>query len=816
MIKRNALFFVICVSLSITSLHALDLDIPVNMENKAKDWGAPPSCAIDAPARIENLLPLVNHRTGINFGNTITGPFLPNGVASSSPHSERGGTNHYSEKAGVVEGFGQMHVHGTGGAGTYGQLAIFPHTGDLRTRFRKLGSKKANEIIDADYYAVTLTDFDTRVEVTPTHNVNYWAFTYPQTDKAQLLFDPCVYGTVHYSKGCFHGGCHMVDASLSEDGKTLTGKARYSGGWCTGMNEYYVYFTIELSRAASAFGTWKDDEIQAENRTVQFDKGHWEEEPKLTQKKGRVITGPHEGFYFTFDTQVEQRVEMKISVSFRNIENSQHFIRAQIGKKSFDAVRKDAQDAWNAYLSRIIVEGGPEKEISAFYSFLHHTRAMPRNKTGDDPYYMNGDYWDDHYSTWDTWRSLFPLYSLIDHTALASVVNGLTNLQKSLGCIPKNFVAGKSGVFALSGICADNIVAEAIIKDIPGLDIEQAWTALRATVCDTGRKPDYKERGWIPFPKDKTERTSRRSSCSNTLEYAIADYNSALAAQKLGHAEDASMLFQRSRSWQNIWNPEALDKETGIKGFIVPRNEDGTFLALSESKKSQKGKKDLSFFHLRSSHTAAFTEGTAWTYSFLMNHDVHHLIELCGGKEAFIEKMEAGYSTHGNGKHGVMGLGNEPGFFIPWMACYANRPDMTARFARVNALKGRGSGMYTAGGNYPGGEDSGAMSSWWVFWALGLFPNAGSDVYLLHGPFFEKITMQLPNGKTFIIEGQNAGEASPYVQSATLNGQAYNQCWIRHADIMKGGTLSFVMGPEPSAWAHDGLVPPSLSDHYTK
>lgn len=445
---------------------------------------------------------------------------------------------------------------------------------------------------------------------------------------------------------------------------------------------------------------------------------------------------------------------------------------------------------------------------------------MPRNGTGDDPYYWNSPYWDDQYSTWDTYHSLYPLKSLVDSGMMAEAANFFARCQESFGYIPRHFVAGQPSVVALGGATADPIVTEAILKRLPGVEADRCYAALLASANhNLGRRPGYlkDDRGYITIP---WRRKDNRYPGAETLQGNQSDAWISLVARRRGDKANAERYAKRAQGWKYLWNPEALDEDPAIKGFVTPRYEDGRFIPV---RKEKNDKIDYEYWHpkydesqmpewinVRQDTGGFFGEGNYWTFSLLINQDPAALIERCGGPEAFVRRLEVGFENN------LMGLWNEPGFFIPHLANYAGRPDITAKWSRFAMIGRRARLTYTTKlgprGNYGGDEDSGAMSSRWVLWSMGLFPNGGSDIWLLHGPFFTKVTLQLENGNDLIIIGENAGENNPYVQSCELNGKPWNQCWIRHEDLIKGGVLKFVMGPQPSKWAHHGVLPPSLGD----
>lgn len=762
---------------------------------------------------LKNLLPHVDHSYDTWNGSAIAGPYMPNGFASPQPNTPKGGTSFYKGWESKIYGFAQAHVHGTGGQGNYGWIMFMPQTGVINTDWKTYLSSKANEVLDVDYYSVEMPEHKVRTRITPAHNSSLYRFDF-SGNPAHLVVDISYMGTADLN--LYEGGCHSIHAQFSDDGRVVSGAAVYSGGWGTGLKERDLFFYIEQERAPQAFGTWNKEGMHTGERKLIQDNGSWSELWKAGHKE-RYVTASHAGIYFTVADSTKP-VHVKIGLSKRSVENARYFAQHQIDGFDFEGTRAVCRKEWNRRLSRILVEG-PDDDVRAFYTFLHHTWVMPRLLTGDDPYGWNTDYWDDQYSTWDTFRSLYPLKSLIDQEMMAGAANFLTRCQEEFGYIPRHMVNGVPWNGGLDGDTGDDILTEALLKQIPGVDVDRAYAALKGAAFDAkgGRRKAYLKdnRGWMPVPWDGVLTGNRRPG-GETVHNNTVDARLAVIASMRGEDETARILGSRSQGWTNLWNPDAVDEDESIRGFMTPRYEDGTFIPVRNEKLDRAGygarygeMQMPEWINVRQIAGNFFGEGHYWTYSLLVNHDPLRLIEKCGGPDAFVRRMEVGYENR------LMGLGNQPGFFIPWLACYAGRPDVTAKWARHAAIGRRLHKVYDIGsgakGGYGGSEDSGAMSSWWIFWSMGLFPNAGSDVYLLHGPFLPRITIQLENGRDFIIEGEGAGETSPYVQSCEFNGKPWNQCWIRHRDIMNGGTLKFTMGPEPSKWAQNGRLPPSFS-----
>jgi predicted alpha-1,2-mannosidase len=419
---------------------------------------------------------------------------------------------------------------------------------------------------------------------------------------------------------------------------------------------------------------------------------------------------------------------------------------------------------------------------------------MPRDRTGDSPKWETAEpYWDDHYAGWDTWRTVFPLLALIQPDKVAGNIRSFADRFRHNGFVSDTFVAGNDMRLQQGGDNVDNIIADGFAKGVPGVDWSAAYAVMQHNADEerlgfigfgNGPPPDndltrsYKRNGWIP--------AEAKMSCSYTLEYALNDACAARVASGLGRGADAEAYARRARSWESLWNPGS--ESDGFSGWISPRRADGTWQA-DDPKKAHGSWEDV------------FYEGNGWTYSFLVPQDFAALIERMGGRERFVARLDHGAAN------GLIDYSNEPGFLALRAFHYALRPDRCSYWVRDVMTR-----RYSLNG-YPGNEDSGAMGSWYVFSALGFFPNAGQDVYLINGPLFPKATLTLGNGNTFVIEGVNAAAANPFVQTCELNGAPLQNAWLSHAEIAGGGTLHCVMGPVASRFGQDGAPPPSLSTH---
>jgi len=705
-----------------------------------------------------NPVDFVDSRIGTaNDGsNCVIGPQLPFGSINPSPQTPGGDHDGY-DPGQPIRGFGQLHVSGTG-YGKYGQVFVSPQVG-LATGEAEHDSPKSNETAFPYEYGVTLTKYNIRTQFTPSWHSALYQFTYPQTNDAHLLID--ISHNIPMNIANIGGKVLSAKVSIDSINSTVKGYGKYNGGF--GGGDYTVYFFARIDKKQILCGTWKNTLIQPKD-TVET----------LSVANDRI------GAYLKFSTTANEVVRMKIAVSFKSIAQAQKWLDTEIPDWNYDALKEKAKNAWNTELSKISIEESNADSKKIFYTAMYHAMLMPRNRTNDMVGFAeNASVWDDHYAVWDTWRTLFPLMSLINPEMVKGNINSFVERYKKNKRVRDAYIAGFDMAEEQGGNNIDNIIADGYIKGIPGVDWEAAYTVLkndadkeRAGWQGWGNNSisdlvmgSYKKQGWIP---------AGVMSCSKSLEYSYNDYCTALMAKGLGKTVDYTTYLERSKKWVNLWNAEALSDQ--YKGFIVPRKADGSWVNIDLKKNW-------------GSWQEYFYEASSWTYSYFVPHQMDRLVYMTGGAEKLSAKLDYGF------KNGLIDYANEPAFLAVQAFHYAARPDLASYWVRKLMTT-----KYSLKG-YPGNDDSGAMSSWYIFSSLGFFPNAGQDIYYLIGPLYTKSSISLGEGKTITIEAQNASKTNLYIQSCTINGVEWTKSWFSHSDIKDGTTIKFVMGPNPSNWA---------------
>ena len=713
------------------------------------------------PSFVDSVYPFL----GVDWGgNTFIGAALPFGMTKVGPDMEsfdsrKSGFGYWTD--GRILGF--SHTHLSGAQGKYGNILVMPVTGPLA--IDDIHSPRTAEVNHPGYYATRLTRYNAFVELTSTRRVALHRYTFSTAAPSHITLNisHCLSKGASSEAQRFVGGqVHFVS------NREIEGEGRYAGGWNKG-GEYTVYFSMVLDTPAITTRTWTGSEItSAQQASVDHD----------------LPLGA------TFDLPVHpgQVVQAKVAISFVSIEQARATLQQEAPGWSFDAVRRTSSRVWNQALLKIQIHGETGSKRIQFYTAMYHTMLMPTDRTGENPDWKSSEpYYDDYYAIWDTFRSSGPLLTLIAPDRQRDLIRALIDIYRHTGYMP-DARSGNDNGRTQGGSNANIVVADAWVKHLTGIDYATAFDAMLKDASVPPANPqkegrggilDYNSKGYITLADER--------SGSRTVEYAYDDFAIAEVACGLHHPTEAALFARRANNWQNLWDPN-LSAE-GFNGFLRPRNTDGTWAA-----------PDL---QVRGTWPDFFYEGDLWTYSFYAPQDVRRLIEMSGGNKTFVQRLDnIFYRQH-------FDVTNEPGFLMPVLYNWAGRPDHTADVISQlleKAFTDQRSGI-------PGNDDSGAMSSWFIFNSLGFYPNAGQDIYLIGTPSFPRADILLSPGKTLRIIAKNLDpeHLNHYVQSASINGAPLNQSWFRHSQIANGGTLELTMGPAPSAWGTTN-PPSSLSD----
>jgi predicted alpha-1,2-mannosidase len=487
--------------------------------------------------------------------------------------------------------------------------------------------------------------------------------------------------------------------------------------------------------------------------------------------------------YFRFDTRSGVPILVKVGISSVDVEGALRNLRAELDHWDFEKVRADAAAAWNTELNKIQLTGGTDAQLTNFYTALYHAMTAPNLFMDVDGRYRGRDFQihkaEDFsnytvFSLWDTFRAAHPLYNIIDQKRTRDFIRTFLVQYEQGGRLPVWELAANE-TDTMIGYHAVSVIADAAAKGIDGFDLNKAFEAMKhsAELRQHRGLGAYIDHGFISMEDE-------RESVSKVLEYAYDDWCIAEVARMLGKTADYQRYNARAQSYKNVFDSSS--------GFMRPRS-NGNWLELFDPREV----------------TFGFTEANSWQYTFFAPHDVSGLIALMGGRRRFAERLDrlfaADSRTTGREQVDITGLigqyahGNEPSHHMAYLYNYVGQPWKTQ--SRVRQIMDQ---FYKADPDgLIGNEDCGQMSAWYVLSAAGFYPvTPGSTVYVIGSPLFPEVRFNLENGKSFVIRANGISERNVYVQSATLNGRAYNKSFLLHRDLMAGGELVFQMGPRPS------------------
>jgi len=757
-------------------------------------------CTEKQAEKTNNYVDYVDPIIGTDFhGHTFPGAALPGGMVQLSPDTgvedwDWCSGYHYSDNS--VMGFSHLHRSGMG-AGDWGDILLMPTIGDIKV---VPGSKENpdegyrsrfshdEEVASPGYYAVNLKDYSVKVELTVSERAGFHRYTFPKSEVAHILVD-----VGHGIREKFRVGSEVEIISDTE----IAGH-RHSHGFVKNKN---VYFYAKFSKPFKASGTWNGADIKSGSKED---------------------TGLYLGAYVDYETSENETIEVKVGISYTNIEQARLNLEKEIPGWNFDEVKKAAAERWNTSLSKIEVEtptGNDEqynhnKKVT-FYTALYHALLFPATFSDVDGKYVGLDgqvhtatnftYRSD-FSLWDVYRAQMPLLTIIEPQRIVDGVNTMIAQYEQGGWLPTPQQFGNSYTNDMIGDHPVDVIADAYKKGITDFDAEKAYEAVRKNALETppadhpsrGRVglSYYMDLGYLPYNKV-------RESVSRTLEYAYNDWCVAQFAQALGKTDDYNLFLKRAHNYMNLMDPET--------GLARPKDSDGKWLT------------PFNPTFVGHGDQRHYTEANAWQYTWFVPHDVQGIINFEGGKEQFISKLDTLFTMSSEvqetvsdvtGLIGQYAHGNEPSHHTLYLYNYAGAPWKTQELARKVMDE-----LYHSGPDgLCGNEDMGQMSAWYVLSAMGFYPVApGQNVYNIGSPEFAKVTIHLdkkyyPAGE-FVVEVENNSKDNKYIQAATLNGSALDKPWFVNDAIKNGDKITLQMGPQPNKnWGSKPEdAPPSMS-----
>ncbi len=714
--------------------------------------------------RAQHLSDFVNVFIGTaNEGYTNPGAVLPGGLSLSplntydSSRNSGGKPSPYIYGNKVLSGFSHMNLSGTG-CPELGVFVLMPTTGDFELKAGKYGSEYSDEMASPGYYAVQLNRYHIKAELTTTLRTGISRYTFPK-GKSNILINLGL--SMAERKG---GVVRRVSETEVEGFKTI-------GGMCGGATVQTVYFVARISKTPVSCGIW--------NAGKKF--------PAFQ----RQMAGSDIGAYFSFDTEENEVISVKLGTSYVSVENARSNLTAEQPAFDFDKTRGYARDTWDKELSKIKIEGGTNDDKVMFYTALYHILLHPNvfsDLNGEFPALQSTQVFNagndkiitthnvNRYTTfslWDTYRNVHPFLSLVYPRKQLDLIETMLSMYKEMGWLPKLEYGGME-TYMMVGDPAISVIADTYLRGIKNFDVALAYEAMKhnATIpeADNPVRPgsdNLLKYGYIP--EGVKNKRDVWGSVSTAQEYCIADWNLAQMARTLGKEDDYRLFYNRSMLYKNYF-----DQKTG---FMRPKLIDGSWFepfhpsVNGASLHSQEG----------------FVEGSSWHYTFFVPHDITGLIKIMGGSKKFTSKLAVCFDSS------FFNMGNEPDMAYPYLFNYVKGEEWrTQKYVREMIYKN----FSNAPEGLPGNDDCGTTSACLLFAMIGLYPACPGDMdFQLASPLFNKITIALDtsfySGKEFVIEAPNAARKNCYIQSMKLNGQQYKKHTLNHYDIVKGGTLTF-------------------------
>ncbi|KAL8407892.1 hypothetical protein RB594_006626 [Gaeumannomyces avenae] len=734
----------------------------------------------------------------VGGGNTFPGVSEPFGMVKLGPDLFTGGDSYSGyQPNGDFLGFSMLHLSGTGGAPKYGVVAQMPVPGKVENPLgnHKTGRETA-DVTEVGYYRSKLKTGVT-VELAASSRAGMYQYTFPSDPKPRnVIVD------VSHVLPSFRGmglGQHYLGGKIEVD-KDGSGQTRYrgQGSYDNGWNrspKWTVYFCGVFNESAT-FKTFLGDSAAGETLSQYSDASKVEH---ATNRLGAV---------FTFDAAA---VSSRVGVSFISEDKACRNLQDQVpaGTRLLE-LRDKTRDIWNSQvLSKVTANDKNEDNLRRLYTSMYFMHLMPTNKTGENPKWDSLEpYYDDVFTLWDLFRCTTALFHVFQPSMYEDWIRSMIDTWRHDGYVSDARSSFFNGAVQ-GGSNSDTVFADAFIKGVRGrINWDDGYAAMvknaevqppnngdprdnsSSTREGRGALPDWLKHGYVT--------TKYARSVTRAVEYAGNDFGLYQVAKGLGKTKDAEKYLGRSRQWRNHWNTNM--KSHGFVGFLGPIGEGGAFL--EQDPMSCNGCYWGDHYY----------QALPWEYSMNAHHDIDQLIKLSAGPETFVRRLETIFQPnvreHGHEQFDKMifNPGNEPSFTTPFLFNFVGRQDLS-----VNTSRHIGKKFYGVRPNgLPGNSDAGAMESWILWVMLGLYPLTGQTTFLIGSPWLEDVTISLGGSKSLRIRSTGGSEGAYYVQSLKVNGNDWDRAWLTWDDVFaSGGTLDFVLGPEPSAWARDAKPPPS-------
>lgn len=682
----------------------------------------------------------------VPFGMVQLSPDMGNSSSEDFFNYKSG--KQYDYNLSEIQGFSHLHLSGTA-HDPAGDISVMPMYGEKPSaKLIKSKFSHSQEWASPGYYAVDLEQFRIKAELTTTTRCGFHRYTFPESNEAIIRFDLA-----------YHNGGKPLECEFRKLNDSTFIGSRFSTGYA---DDKRVFFAVRTSKPI------RDLVLFADSTRVKS-----KEQVRAVGVKACLI----------FSTREREQILMKVAISFANTEGAIAGLN-EIRDWSFDRVQKEASDAWEKELEKIQVQSDNNKFLQIFYTAVYHCYIAPTRfddynhaYRGPDGKNHQGNTIFTQYGLWDTYRALHPLFTISQTERVSQIMQSFLAFYEQYGLLPVWEMAFCE-THCMTGYHAVPVLADAILKGFTGFDYEKAYEAMKASANqDIRNSKDYRTFHFVPFE-------TSTANVTKTTEYAFDDWCIAQVARKLGKTDDYKLFMQRSSYWKNLFDPQS--------GFARPKYSNGNWVPGFDPLNDRTNGKE------------SYTEGNSWHYTFMVPQDPYGLIKAFGSPERFSNKLDSFFTTayptdnYLGGMGGLIGQyahGNQPSHHIPYFYHFVGKPYKTAE--TVQQI------MHSFYSDKPDGiinnEDTGSMSSWYVWNAMGLYPfNPAGGEYLIISPLLQQSTINLANGKKFIIRAENLSSKNIYVQEATLNGKPYTKSYITHNDLMNGSQLILKMGSQPS------------------
>ncbi|GAA4296325.1 GH92 family glycosyl hydrolase [Aestuariibaculum suncheonense] len=689
-------------------------------------------------------------------GNTYPGATVPFGMVQLSPDIGIPGWDRiagYFYQDSIISGFSHTHLSGTG-AGDLCDILVMPTNSRFKNRIEANNYKPYSsynheqESAAPGYYHVDLLDYGIKAELTVTQRTGIHKYIFPKDTLSQI----------HIDLGYALNWDAPTDTYIKVlNDSTLQGY-RKSTGWA---KDQRVYFEIQVSKPFPSYQLFSNDSLV---------------EREALGKNTKII--------LNYNTEENDNIILKTGLSTASLDGAHKSLENEAPHFNFEDYKNQAEAVWEQQFEKIEVFTTDETKKHIFYTMLYQSMLAPTllsdynneyKGANDSVMTTSGFNRYDTFSLWDTYRAAHPLYTIIHPDRVSDMINSLLAHYKETGLLPVWSMQGNETNMMI-GNHAIPVIVDAYFKKVEGFDVELAYEACRTSSIANTRQLDlYKNLGFIPIDEHH-----ENWSVSKTLEYAYNDWCVAQFAKALYKTDDYEYFLNRSENWRNLYDTKST--------FFRPKTKNGRFIENFIPKE----------------YTPYYCESNAWQYMWSVPQNIEDLIKEVG-REQFEKKLDSMFSFHplstdklpifSTGMIGQYAHGNEPSHHVGYLYNYIGRPDKTQEIIREI--------LETQYKNTPNGhcgnEDCGQMSSWYVFSSLGFYPvNPAQGIYAFGSPMFDKVIIHLESGKKFMIEAENNSSENKYIQYVTLNDQKLSGSYIKHKEIMNGGTLRFVMGPKPN------------------